>query len=146
MSTPTWTPGEVPPADEVTAAYWEATREHRLTVQQCTCGHRQHPPRALCTACGATDALTQTDVDGTGSVDASTVVHRAPRADVPVPYVVARVRLDEGPLVLTRLDGRADPESWAIGDAVVVAWTDLPDGRALPSFFPISTVVPQESR
>ncbi|QMW66239.1 OB-fold domain-containing protein [Mumia sp. ZJ1417] len=136
MTTPSsWVPDDVPPADEVTAAYWDATREHRLTVQRCgTCGHHQHPPRALCTGCGGTDALAQVDTSGAGSVDTFTVVHRAPRPDVPVPYVLARVRLAEGPLVLTRLDGHDDPESWALGDAVTVAWTDLPDGRALARF------------
>ncbi|MBW9216124.1 OB-fold domain-containing protein [Mumia sp. zg.B53] len=133
-----WVPAEVPPADEVTGPWWDATREHRLTVQECgECGHRQHPPRALCTGCSSTRSLRPVDTDGTAAVDSFTVVHRAPRPDVPVPYVVARVRLPEGPLLLTRLDGRDDPEAWTIGDTVTVAWTDLPDGRALPCFRPI---------
>ncbi|KAA1420753.1 hypothetical protein FE697_016290 [Mumia zhuanghuii] len=132
-----WVPGEVPPADEVSTPYWEATRAHRLTVQECTaCGHRQHPPRAVCTRCSSTESLTQPETAGTGRVDSFTVIHRAPRADVAVPYAVARVRLTAGPIVLTRLDGRDDPEAWTIGDPVVVVWTDLPDGRALPSFRP----------
>jgi uncharacterized OB-fold protein len=128
----TFIPGEVPPADEMTADWWEATREHRLTVQACTaCGHRQHPPRALCTGCGGTAPLVQQDVSGAGVVDTYTVVHRAPRTDVATPYVVARVRLAEGPILLTRL-----PSEPAIGDAVTVGWVDLPDGRALPVFQP----------
>lgn len=123
---------DVAPPDEDTAAWWDATREHRLTVQTCeVCGHVQHPPRALCTACGRTDALAQVDASGRGTVDTFTVVHRAPRAGVETPYVVARVRLDEGPVLLTNL-----PREPAIGDAVVVAWVDLPDGRALPVFTP----------
>ncbi|WP_370614793.1 Zn-ribbon domain-containing OB-fold protein [Mumia sp. Pv 4-285] len=134
---PGWVSGDVPPADEVTAPYWDATREHRLTVQECTaCGHRQHPPRAVCTGCSSTTTLIQPDVAGTGIVDTFTVVHRPPRADLDAPYAVARVRLGEGPIVLTRLEGRADPESWSIGDRVEVVWTDLPDGRALPCFRP----------
>lgn len=131
-----WTPGEVPPADEMTAAWWDATREHRLTVQACTaCRHVQHPPRAVCTGCGNTERLAQVGTSGAGTVDSFTVVHRAPRADVETPYVVARVRLAEGPVLLTRL---RSPDSWepAIGDRVVVAWVDLPDGRALPVFTP----------
>jgi uncharacterized OB-fold protein len=126
----TWIPAEVPPADEMTAAWWEATREHQLTVQACTaCGHVQHPPRALCTGCGDTEHLTQQDVSGAGTVDTYTVVHRAPRKDVETPYVVARVRLAEGPVLLTRL-----PAEPTIGDPVTVGWVDLPDGRALPVF------------
>ncbi|MEQ6902550.1 OB-fold domain-containing protein [Nocardioides sp. YIM 152588] len=131
----TFTPGPVPPADEVTAGWWEATGEHRLTVQACGCGHAQHPPRALCTACGATDRLDLAPAAGVAVVDTFTVVHRAPRPDLPTPYVVARVRLPEGPVLLTRLEG-ADPGSWRIGDPVAVAWQDLDDGRALPYFVP----------
>jgi uncharacterized OB-fold protein len=129
-----FTPGEVAPADEMTAEWWDATREHRLTVQTCACGHRQHPPRAVCTGCGRTDALTLEDASGAATVDTFTVVHRAPRPDVETPYVVARVRLAEGPILLTRL-----PSEPTIGDAVTVGWVDLPDGRALPVFTPEET-------
>lgn len=127
-----WTPGEVPPPDETTAPWWAATQEHRLLVQHCTgCGHVQHPPRALCVGCGSMDHLTWVEATGAGTVDACTTVHRAPRPGVPVPYTVARVRLAEGPLLVTRLE----PESgWAPGDAAHLGWTDLPDGRALPTF------------
>jgi uncharacterized protein len=127
-------PVEVPPADELTADWWDATREHRLAVQ--TCGHcsgTQHPPRAVCISCGRTDQLAMREAGGGGVVDSCTVVHRAPVRDLDVPYVIARVRLDEGPILLTRLEGR-DPDSWRIDDRVTVDWVDLADGRALPVF------------
>ena len=126
---------EVPPPDEVTAPWWEATREHRLLVQSCrSCSGVQHPPRAVCIHCGGTD-LDWRAAAGTGVVDSYTVVYRAPRPGLEVPYVTARVRLDEGVIALSRLEGR-EPESWRIGDRVRVAWTDLPDGRALPVYRP----------
>jgi uncharacterized OB-fold protein len=129
--------GEVPPPDDVTFDYWAATCEHRLTVQRCdACGHRQHPPRALCMSCGTTEHLGQADAGGVGTVDAFTVVHRAASPDLPVPYTIARVRLAEGPLVLTRLVG---DRAWVAGDRVRVDWLDLPDGRALPYFRPEGT-------
>lgn len=131
---PGFVPGEVPVPDDVTAPWWQATRQRRLLVQRCTaCGHVQHPPRALCTSCGRLDRVDWVEVTGIGVVDTFTVVHRAPRPDVITPYVVARVRLAEGVLVLTRLEGR-NPDTWRIDDAVAVAWVDLPDGRALPVF------------
>ena len=131
-----WVPGEVPPADEVTEAFWEASRAHRLTVQQChACQHVQHPPRALCTGCGSMEHLDQVDASGLGEVDSFTVVHRAPRQHLDTPYTIARVRLAEGPILLTRLVDRSG-EEWTIGDRVEVRWTDLPDGRALPIFRP----------
>lgn len=130
-------PVEVPPADDLTAGWWDATREHRLTVQICAaCSGVQHPPRAVCLSCGGTDQLALTDAAGSGVVDSFTVVHRAPAKDLEVPYVIARVRLDEGPILLTRLEGRDDPDSWRIEDRVAVDWVDLVDGRALPVFRP----------
>ena len=129
-------PPEVPPADEITAGWWDATREHRLVVQGCeACGTVQHPPRAVCTGCGEGGRLVWRDDAGTGVVDSFTVVHRAPRKDLAVPYVIARVRLDSGVLLLTRLEG-ADDQAWRIDDRVRVAWVDLADGRALPVFTP----------
>lgn len=136
-------PGEVPAPDEVTAEWWDTTREHRLTVQSCTaCGHLQHPPRALCTSCGSLEHLELVPAAGTGTVDTFTTVHRALRPGVPTPYVLARVRLDEGPLLLTRLSGEQD---WAIGDLVSVGWVDLADGRALPVFHPTNTEPTEET-
>ena len=136
VTAPGFVPGKVPVPDDVTAPWWEATREHRLVVQRCTsCRHVQHPPRALCTSCGLMDRLDWDEVSGTGTVDTFTVVHRASRPDLVTPYVVARVRLAEGVLVLTRLEAR-DPDAWRIDDPVGVGWIDLPDGRALPIFTP----------
>lgn len=129
-------PPTVPAPDSTTAGWWEATREHRLTVQECAgCGVRQHPPREVCTGCGDTARLRLADATGAGTVDSYTVVHRAPVPDLDVPYVIARVRLDEGVLLLTRLEG-VEPDGWRIGDRVTVAWVDLADGRALPIFAP----------
>lgn len=123
---------DIPDPDDVTAGWWDATREHRLTVQGCdSCGHVQHPPRVLCTACGRLDGLTLRPASGRATVDAWTVVHRAPRPEVETPYVVARVRLGEGPILLTQLLGDL---SWSVGDEVLLDWHDVPDGRALPVF------------
>jgi uncharacterized OB-fold protein len=121
------------PVSGLTAPWWEATVEGRLLLQTCSgCGHRQHHPRHRCLSCGG-EELGWSAAVGTGSVDAVTVVHRAPRPDIEVPYVVARVRLTEGPVLLTNLIG-ADPESWRIGDEVVLQWRVLGDGRRLPVF------------
>lgn len=125
---------DVPPPDEVTDGWWAATREHRLVLQHCAaCGGTQHPPRALCTRCGATDRLAWRDASGFGTVDACTVVELAPSPDFAPPYVVARVRLVEGPVLLSNVVD-SDPYLLRIGDNVRLRWRDLPDGRALPVF------------
>jgi uncharacterized OB-fold protein len=125
----------LPPEDALTAPWWDATREHRLLLQTCgACGARQHHPRYLCTTCGASEGLGWTDSDGSGAVDTFTVVHRAPRPGVEVPYVIARVRLDDGPVLLSRLVELPSPDAAVIGARVRLRWNDLSDGRALPVF------------
>lgn len=116
------------PADEWLAA----ARERRLLVQTCAaCGHRQHHPRDVCLRCGRTDRLGWTEAVGTGTVDSFTEVHRAPGPGFAPPYVVARVRLAEGPILLTRLISgvpRCD-------GPVRLDWWTSPDGP-LPVFVP----------
>jgi uncharacterized OB-fold protein len=125
-------------ANETTALWWDATTERRLLVQRCeACGHHQHPPRALCTACGSTEHLGWTESTGEATVDACTVVERAPAEGQAPPYVVARVRLPEGVVLLTNIETThpsSDPYAVAIGDAVRLGWRDLSDGRRLPIF------------
>ncbi|TDC98238.1 OB-fold domain-containing protein [Actinomadura sp. 7K507] len=133
---------DVPAPDEVTGPWWEATREHRLVLQTCArCAREgqpgvQHPPRPLCVHCGS-DELDWVTAGGAGVVDSFSIAYRAPRPDLTVPYVIARVRLDEGVVLLTRLQDR-EPDDWRIDDRVRVAWVDLDDGRALPVFTPPS--------
>jgi uncharacterized OB-fold protein len=123
-----------PPFDEPTAPWWDATRERRLLLQRCTrCAAIQHPPRRLCTTCGVVDAHTWIQASGAGVLDSYTVVHRAPRPDLPVPYTVARVRLVEGPILLTTLIGVPDDAS-AFDAVLELDWHPLPDGRNLPVF------------
>jgi len=57
-----------------------------------------------------------------------TSVHRAAtRAfDPDLPYVIAVVELDEGPLMLTTIEG-CEPEEVTVGAAVEVAFRDLTD-------------------
>lgn len=126
-------PRTAPPPDRDTAAWWDATRHRRLLVQRCAdCGHHQHYPRALCTSCGG-PAVTMVPSEGRGVVETFTVVHRAPRPDLTPPYVVALVRLAEGPTLMTNIVGGA-PTAVRIGMPVHLTWQALPDGRNLPMF------------
>lgn len=92
-----------------------------LILQFCTaCTRPQHYPRAVCTSCGGCD-FTWIEASGGGVVDSYTVVHRAPSPEFAAPYVIARVRLDEGPIMLTRLVGA---EEWACDERVRLTWAD----------------------
>jgi uncharacterized OB-fold protein len=122
----------LPPSDELTAGWWDATRSRHLVVQECAaCGRLQHPPRPLCVGCLG-HALAWREMSGQATVDAWTTVVRAAGPDLIPPYVVARVRLNEGPLLLTRLVG----PDMRCGQPVTVAWLPLADGRHLPVFEP----------
>jgi len=70
--------------------------------------------RNFCDVCGAAD-LEWKIASGRGRIQAITVIHRAPLAELKstVPYAIAIVRLEEGIAVM----GRADL-ALALGDAV----------------------------
>lgn len=128
-------PRPIAPADSVTAPWWDATREGRLLVQRCdACGHTQHYPRNICTACGTLDPG-YAEASGRGTIWSFTVVHRAPHPAFTPPYVVALVRLAEGPVLLANVVG-AEPGALRCDMPVTLCWEDLPDGRKLPMFTP----------
>ncbi|MFN2613999.1 MAG: Zn-ribbon domain-containing OB-fold protein [Actinomycetota bacterium] len=117
-------------SDHVTQAWWDATRRATFLVQTCEgCAHRQHYPRALCTACGST-RLGWTEGSGRATVYSFTIVRRAPHPAFDPPYVVALLRLDEGPTILSTIV-RGEPKCDA---RATLEWEDLPDGRKLPVF------------
>jgi uncharacterized OB-fold protein len=127
---------QLPEINSDTEPWWNATRERRLVLQHCrTSGHLQHYPRSLCVECGSTD-LDYVDASGRGTVYSHTTVHRAPVAGLEVPYVVALVRLDEGPVLLTNIVD-CPPDDVRCDMSVEVAWRPLADGRNLPVFRPV---------
>ena len=84
-----------------------------------------------CTLNVGADTPSWVVASGAGVVDSFTVVHRAPGPGIAVPYVVARVRLAEGPVVLTHLvDAPAD--SWRCDEAVQLAWRPRGEDGWLP--------------
>ena len=96
---------DVPVPTPETAPFWEGCREGRLLIQHCAaCGHRQFYPRLLCTACGAT-APAWIEASGRAVVESFTIVRQAiaPSRAPDVPYVLALVRLDEGPTLMTNI-------------------------------------------
>ncbi|MDA8370715.1 MAG: Zn-ribbon domain-containing OB-fold protein [Nocardiopsaceae bacterium] len=125
---------EIPLPDDVTAPYWAGTEEKRLLIQRCAeCGRFQHYPRYMCTGCGRGD-LEFVEASGEAAIDTFTVVHR-PLPGFEAPYVVARVRLAEGPILLTNIVD-CPPDDVACGQAVRLTWRPLEDGRHLPLFTP----------
>ena len=124
-------PRPIAAADHMAEQWWDATREQRFLLQRCeACGHHQHYPRAICTACGSL-ALIYVQASGRGTIYSFTEVARAPHPAFEPPYVVALIRLEEGPTVMSNIVGEIIPTCDA---AVTLGWEPLPDGRQLPLF------------
>ena len=120
--------------------FWEGTREHELRLQRCrACGSYQFPPQVLCRTCLA-EELDWTATNGKATVYSFVVQHRpaTPAFVDDVPYVVAVVELDEGPLMLTNIVGCA-PDAVKVGMPVEVTFVDATDEITLYPFRPRAT-------
>lgn len=119
-------------ADPTTEPFWQACAEGRLTVQRCTaCGSHQFYPRPFCLSCEAT-SLEWVEVSGSGAIYSLTTVRIPVIDELPPPYLLALVDLDEGPRLLTNIEAR----SASIGDRVKVAWRQRAGLPPLPVFEP----------
>ncbi len=123
--------------DELTATFWAACDRSELLVQECQrCTRRFFVPEARCPECLANDWRWRPS-DGTGTVYSFTVVHRSFTDELPPPYVVAAIHLDDGWTMMSNIvDCR--PDDVHIGMRVRVSFTPTPDGRQLPRFAPLS--------
>jgi uncharacterized OB-fold protein len=118
----------LPQADNVSAPFWAAAADGKVLYQECpTCGHRQFYPRAMCTACAATPEWRE--ASGRGTVHTFTVIRQnwaKPFKDE-LPYVVARIELDEGVKMMTNLTD-CDVDDVHIGMAVEAYAEKVEDG------------------
>lgn len=129
-------PAPVPRA--LTRPYWDAAACSELSIPRCgACGAWVSPARPRCTSCGSTN-LEWCSPARTGEVVTFTVVHQAAYAAYKsdVPYVVAIVRLDDGPQLMSNLVEVGDLDALAIGQRVEVVFEQRGDG-AIPQFRPL---------
>jgi hypothetical protein len=116
------------------AEFWEATERDVLLGQRCSkCDTLQYYPRLRCTTCGSAEWEYE-QLSGRGIVYSWTeILRNAPsRAKADVPYVLAIVRLEEGPQLLTRIVD-ADSRALECDVPVNVIFTRLGDHK-LPCF------------
>lgn len=119
-----------PYGDPLTAPFWEAARDHRLTVQHCRdCGRHQFYPRPFCLSCRSGN-LEWVAASGLGTVYSITMVRIEVLPDLPPPYQVALVDLEEGPRLLAGTAG----DDVHIGDRVQVVWKEREGEPPLPMF------------
>jgi uncharacterized protein len=103
------------------ARFWRETpRRYNLGGSKCTaCGTVYFPPRPVCPRCTShrqsIEKMVPFQLTGAGEVLSYTIVHEAAEGfEMQVPYVLALVRTDEGP-VLTGQVVDVDPERVTIG-------------------------------
>lgn len=109
-----------------------------LELQRCeVCETVQYYPRAVCTTCGSTE-LTLVPAEGSGTVLSFTTVFRAPGPGFEPPYVVAIVRLDEGPSLLTQLADWND-RPLRCDARVRLRWQTTAEAGSLAVFVPAET-------
>lgn len=124
----------LPIVDPSTKPYFDALKQRRLILRSCrACGQPHFYPRELCPHCYSDD-LEWIDATGGGEIYSYTVAHRpaGPAFKEDVPYALAIVQLDEGPRMMTRIDGNRS--AVAIGRRVSVHYVDAEDGFVLPHF------------
>lgn len=123
-------PRRPPRRTHETAEFWAACAEDRLVLPRCEhCAELIWYPRLVCPFCGSHD-VAYTEVSGRGTIYARTIMRRG---DGPyrehAPYVLAMVRLDEGPTLMTNIVG-ADAETVEVGQAVRVVFDHVADAEA----------------
>jgi uncharacterized OB-fold protein len=126
----------LPQVDEVNREFWSSAARGNLLIQECPhCHHRQFYPRALCTKCG--DNPGWLECSGRGAVHTFTIVRQMgmrPFRDE-LPYVVAMVQLDEGPMMMGNVTG-IDPEQVRIGMPVEVYFVAAAEDVGIPMWRP----------
>ena len=128
------TPRPRPRLDAENRAFWTGGSEGKLNIMHCDdCGQFTHPPLLMCRHCQS-EAMAPRAVSGTATVESYTINHQAWMPGLEVPFVIARVRLDDAPgVILTTNVVNCPVDAVAIGDRVRVLFEEQ-DGIWYPLF------------
>lgn len=123
-----------PRLDAVNRAFWTGGESGVLNIVHCDdCGQYTHPPLPLCRHCQS-ENIAPRAVPGTGAVDTYTVNYQPWAPGLEVPFVIARVRLDDVPgVIVTSNVVGCPPEEVDFEDRVRVVFSEE-DGIWFPLF------------
>ncbi len=123
-----------PKLDADNRAFWTGGAEGRLNMLKCgDCGQFTHPPRLICRHCQS-EAMAPVAVTGSGVIDTYTINAQPWLPGLEVPFVIARVRLDDVPdVVLTTNIVNCAVDEVAFDDKVQVIFEEQ-DGIWFPLF------------
>jgi uncharacterized OB-fold protein len=132
----------LPEIDEDSKPFWDAARRHEIVLHQCrVCGRfapLQYP-------LGGTGCLEHGDanmewvrVSGKGTLFSFVVFHQTidPAFKDDLPYNVAMVELEEGPLLISNVID-CNNEDLTIGMPLEVVFEDITEEESLPKFIPV---------
>jgi uncharacterized OB-fold protein len=127
----------LPAVDKDTLAYWTGGKLGQLLIYRCTdCAMFVHPPVPFCPACENRN-LAPEPVSGRGRIASFTVNHKQWVPELPVPYVLALVALDEQDDVrLVANITHCDPDEVRM-DMPVEVWFEPAEDLWIPLFRPV---------
>jgi uncharacterized OB-fold protein len=125
----------LPPLDDQNRPFWTGGHHGQLLIQRCgDCDRWQHPPADRCRACGG--PVTAQPVSGRGTVFTFTVNQHQYHPDVPPPYTIAIIELDEQDDLRLAANVVGDNGSVRIGMPVEVTFEEHGE-HAVPVFTPV---------
>jgi len=118
----------LPRLDSVNRDFWTGGELGELRILHCAdCDQFIHPPRPVCRHC-LSENLKSKAVSGNGVIDTFTINHQQWHPKMDVPFVIARVALDDAPGVyLTTNIVGCDVSEVDIGDQVQVTFLQQDD-------------------
>ncbi len=109
-----------------TTFFWESCSNHQLRFQKCDeCGYVRWPPSIICPKCHSMK-MNYIISKGEGEIYSFVIYNTAFNSDFKnkIPYVVAVVRLEEGPHLLTNIVD-CDFAKLRCGRQVQVTWRKI---------------------
>lgn len=125
----------LPTITPLDAPFWEATRRHHLALQRCDgCGAFRYPASPVCPECDS-DRFAWTPTSGHGRILSWVVFHRCyfPSFQDEMPYNVAMITLDEGPVIISNVIGTSN-DRLRKDLPVEVVFDDVDDKVSIPKF------------
>lgn len=131
-------PGALPRVTDVNRPFFAAAARGQLVLPRCElCDEVFFYPRQACPTCHGRE-MGWVDASGRGVVRVAVPVHRPPWNDLPrpAPYVIALVELEEGPMMLSTIEG-AEPDATRAGLSVQAVFEHVRDDLGLVRFAPL---------
>ncbi len=121
-----------------TQPYWDGCKQHELRLQYCNdCKAFFFYPRAFCPTC-LSDNIEWRTVSGKGTLHTYVISQRpAPGFEDEAPYVIAVVRLNEGPHLMSNIvNVEPKPENLKPDMPLEVIFAEMNETITLPRFQP----------